>query len=286
MTSPVGSNDVDARLPSGLRLGPVGLVVRDLGRSEAWYRDVVGLEPIDRVPGGLSLGAGGRVLVRLREERGAIPAAGRLGLYHFAVLLPDRAALGSLIRHLVERSERFGASDHLVSEALYLRDPDGLGVEVYADRPRSSWRRTEHDPRELEMATAPLDLASVVAAAGAEPWRGAPSGTTIGHLHLHVGSLDEARRYYQEALGLDVTLSGYPGALFLSAGGYHHHLGLNTWAGPAARPARPGEARLDYWTIELPTAADVERAKARLAAAGFGNSDPWGTVLELSGSSG
>ncbi|MGE0553060.1 MAG: VOC family protein [Gemmatimonadales bacterium] len=285
MTAPVGRRPTEDRLPAELRLGPVGLVVSDLRRSETWYREVIGLEPVDGAAGRVTLGAGGRALLRLREEPGAIAAPGRLGLYHFAVLLPSRAALGSLIRHLLGRGEPFGASDHLVSEALYLRDPDGLGVEVYADRPRSAWRWRDGEPRELEMATEPLDLAAV-AAAGAGPWEGAPGGTTIGHLHLHVGSLEEARAYYERALGFDVTVSGYPGALFLSAAGYHHHLGLNTWAGPAARPARVGEARLDYWTIELPREQDVAAVEARIAAAGFGRGDPWGTVLELAASDG
>ncbi|MEZ4587444.1 MAG: VOC family protein [Gemmatimonadales bacterium] len=285
MTAPAGRRQTEDRLPAELRLGPVGLVVSDLRRSETWYRDVIGLEPIDRAAGRASLGVGNRVLLELREEPGAVAAPGRLGLYHFAVLLPDRSALGGLVRRLVGRREPFGASDHLVSEALYLRDPDGLGVEVYADRPRSAWRWREGEPREVAMATEPLDLAAVAEAA-AEPWRGAPGGTAIGHLHLHVGSLEEARAYYERAVGFEVTVSGYPGALFLSAGGYHHHLGLNTWAGPAARPARVGEARLDYWTIELPREQDVARVEARIAAAGFGRGDPWGTVLELSASSG
>ncbi|MBA3658948.1 MAG: hypothetical protein H0W67_05065 [Gemmatimonadales bacterium] len=190
-----------------------------------------------------------------------------------------------------EGGERFGASDHLVSEALYLRDPDGLGIEVYADRPRDAWRmRQTPDGPELLMATDPLNLADVVRSAGGESWDGMPSGTVMGHVHLHVGRLAVAQDFYHRALGLDPVVWSYPGALFLSAGGYHHHLGVNTWAGEDATAPDAGDARLVEWTMLLPEPADVSATAGRLTSAGYPVvpdphgwhvSDPWGTVLRV-----
>jgi catechol 2,3-dioxygenase len=280
------------RMPAGLRLGRVRLQVADLERSLAWYRDVLGLRELGRTAGGATLAPHGKdaVLVELVERRGAAPAPhrGRLGLYHFAILLPDRAALGRFVQHLASVGARAGASDHLVSEALYLNDPDGLGIEVYADRPRDTWRYDGQ--RQLAMDTRPLDLDSLVRAAGGERWTGMPAGTTIGHVHLHVGDIDGAAAFYHQALGLDKVVWSYPGALFLSAGGYHHHLGLNTWAGPGARPAGEDDARLLDWEIVLPRPADAEAAASSLESAGHAATrieggwlatDPWGTAVRI-----
>jgi len=279
------------RLPAPTRLGRVRLQVSDLERSLDYYERVLGLRVLGREGGGATLGArgdGAGPLVELRERPGAapVPRNGRLGLFHFAILLPDRAALGRFLGHLAERGERAGASDHLVSEALYLHDPDGLGIEVYADRPRAEWRR---QGRQLQMATDPLDAPGVLAAAGGEPWDGMPAGTTMGHVHLHVGDLDVAAAFYHQALGFDAMVWSYPGALFLAAGGYHHHLGLNTWA-RGAPSAGEHEARLLEWTVVLPDAGDVDAAAAslglaghppRLDGAGFAVADPWGTVVRV-----
>jgi catechol 2,3-dioxygenase len=178
-------------------------------------------------------------------------------------------------------------SDHDVSEALYLRDPDGLGIEIYADRPPAGWSIRGS---ELYVATRPLDEADLIAAGGEGFWTGMPEGTTIGHLHLHVGDLESARAFYHRDLGFDVTVWSYPGALFLSAGGYHHHLGTNTWAGPDARGPGDDEARLISWDLVLPAESDVTRAIASLEGAGHavidddgGTSfaDPWGTRFRL-----
>jgi catechol 2,3-dioxygenase len=231
-------------------------------------------------------------LVELEEVAGTVPLQqhSRQGLYHFAILLPDRHALGRFLGHLARTGTRMGASDHLVSEAIYLRDPDGLGIEVYADRPRSTWRRVQG---QIEMSTVPLDTESVLAAANDAPWTGIPMGTVMGHMHLHVSDLDVASRFYHEALGLDRTVWNYPGALFLSAGGYHHHLGLNTWAGAHAPPASERDARLLEWRLRFPSAADASVAARRLADAGHAASqeandwvvtDPWGTRLRLTSS--
>lgn len=280
------------RMPAELRLGRVRLQVADLERSIAWYRDVLGLRVLRQGDGGAALGPHDEdvTLVELVERPGAAPAPhrGRLGLYHFAILLPDRAALGRFVQHLARVGERAGASDHLVSEALYLHDPDGLGIEVYADRPRDSWRWDAEG--QLSMDTKPLDLGSLVRAAGGQPWAGMPAGTTIGHVHLHVGEIEGAAAFYHQSLGLDAVVWSYPGALFLSAGGYHHHLGLNTWAGPGAESAGDDDAKLLDWEIVLPRPADADAAAESLTAAGHAPEridagwlarDPWGTAVRI-----
>ncbi|MBI4521637.1 MAG: VOC family protein, partial [Gemmatimonadetes bacterium] len=200
------------RLPQATRLGPVHLQIADLARSLAFYEGVLGLRVGEHAASSAVLTAHGDAtpLVELRERRGTrpVPHRGRLGLYHFAILLPDRAALGSFVRHLDDVRVRAGAADHVVSEAFYLQDPDNLGIEVYADRPRSAWRRVG---RELMMATDPVDMAGLVQAAGEVRWSGMPAGTTIGHVHLHVGDLDRAADFFSEALGFDRTVWHYPG---------------------------------------------------------------------------
>ena len=280
-----------ARLPAGTRLGPAQFQVADLQRSLAFYRSVLGLEPRGRTAERAELHAlgGDEPLLILHQRRGA-RAAGRLprwGLYHVALLLPERAELARFALHLRTASIRVGAADHLVSEAFYLEDPDGLGIEIYADRPRATWRRRG---RELLMASEPLELAGLVGAAGDQPWRGMPAGAAVGHVHLHVGDLADAEAFYADAIGFEPTVWSYPGALFLAAGGYHHHLGVNTWAGATAAPAGRDEARLLEWTLHLPEVAEVEKVAERLEAAGHSceregdaivASDPWGTSLRV-----
>ena len=279
------------RLPVATRLGRVRLQVGDLERSEAFYSRVLGLEAVDRSVGGAVLRAPGgtEALVELVARPGARPLSprGRPGLYHYALLLPDRAELGRFAAHLAEIGHRFGSADHRVSEALYLTDPDGLGIEVYADRPRARWSRSEGG--HLVMTTEPLDLADLTAAAGGRSFRGLSPDTVVGHIHLHVADLGEAAHFYHEALGFDKTVWNYPGALFLSAGGYHHHVGTNTWAA-AASPAGPDDARLLSWTLIVPTSAELEEATASLTSAGFRvedvggrrlTMDPSGTAVEL-----
>ena len=179
-------------------------------------------------------------------------------------------------------------SDHFVSEALYLTDPDGLGIEVYADRPRSAWR---HEDRQLTITTNPLDVEAVLGAAGGERWSGMPSGTVLGHVHLFVADLERGAAFYHAGLGLDKIVWSYPGALFLSAGGYHHHLGINTWA-TGAVPAGPDEARLLEWEVFVPSIRDAAEAIASIAAAGGTVEhsadggvarDPWGTAVRVRG---
>jgi catechol 2,3-dioxygenase len=274
----------------------VRLQVADLARSLAFYRDIVGLDVLEHDAPRALLGAhgDGTPLVELRARAGTRPAArgGRIGLYHFAILLPDRASLGRFVRHLGEVGARAGAGDHLVSEAFYLQDPDNLGIEVYADRPRAMWQRLG---RELMLATDPVDVDGLARAAGDEAWQGMPAGTVMGHVHLHVGDLAQASAFYSEALGFDRMTWRYPGALFLAAGGYHHHVGTNAWGGVGARPDAEGDARLLEWTISLPATSDIEGVRDSLRAGGFEvegvqadaqqgaivASDPWGTRVRI-----
>jgi len=278
------------RLPDATHLGRVRLQVADLDRSIAYYETVIGLRVLARSGNVATLGPQGSdvVLVELRAKPGvrAVARRGNIGLYHFAILLPDRAALGRLIAHLSAIGVYAGMSDHFVSEAIYLQDPDGLGIEVYADRPRSEWRSAD---RQLAMTTNPLDVADVVGSAGGAPWTGAPAGTVIGHVHLYVRDLDEASAFYHEALGLDKIVWGYPGALFMSAGGYHHHLGTNTWAAGAPL-ATDDDARLVDWEIVVPAAASVSHAAESLEGHGADvrredgdvvATDPWGTKVRI-----
>ena len=291
-----GEAPAGSRLPDATRLGRVRLQVADLERSLAFYQGTLGFRVLRREGARAELAVHGddAVLVELDERRGASPAPrrGRLGLYHFAILLPNREALGRFVRHLGEIRTPAGAADHLVSEALYLQDPDNLGIEVYADRPRSAWQRVG---RELMMATDPLDLPALVQAAGDERWSGMPAGTVIGHVHLHVGDIAQAAAYFSDGLGFDRMVWHYPGALFLAAGGYHHHLGTNIWAGTGATPPDPGDARLLEWTIVLPDDAAVTAAAESLRLRGFAaerngdarsgdvvTRDPWGTGVRLS----
>jgi catechol 2,3-dioxygenase len=278
------------RLHGQATLGAVHLQVADLARSVAYYEKVVGLRTIwsDSATAALGVRDDAAPLVVLHQLEGAtpVPTRGRLGLYHFAILLPNREALGRFIAHLASIGAYAGMSDHLVSEAVYLTDPDGLGIEVYADRPRESWRVANGT---LEMATLTLNAADLVRASRGIAWDGMPPGTRIGHVHLFVSDLDAAARFYHEGLGLDKVLLDFPGALFMSAGGYHHHLGTNTWAA-GAPSAQPGDARMLEWSVILPSATDVEATARALEGAGATISradgdvtaaDPWGTMVRV-----
>ena len=278
------------RLPQSTHLGRVRLQVADLDRSLSFYENVLGMREIRRTGDSASLGAigDGREIIQLRQVKSAkpVPKRGLLGLYHFAILLPDRAALGRFVAHLTDIGAYAGMSDHFVSEAVYLTDPDGLGIEVYADRPRDAWR---YDERQLYMTTNHLDVDSLLKAAHGERWTGMPPGTVLGHVHLYVDDIEKAEAFYHTALGFDKIVWSYPGALFMSAGGYHHHLGTNTWA-RGAPPATDADARLLEWEIVVPTSEDAESAARSVKAAGYpvkqdGSdwilTDPWGTGLRL-----
>ncbi|WP_428031156.1 VOC family protein [Ancylobacter sp.] len=285
------STQAGATLPANLGMGAVRLRVHDAARAAAFYTGTVGLSLLgENADGSLRLGAGGQPLVELVGAPAAGPRPhGSTGLFHLALLVPDRAALAVVLRRLVAKGVRLGASDHLVSEALYLDDPDGNGIEIYRDRPAADWR---WDGATVAMATQPLDLRNLLQESPEAVPLDAPmpEGTRMGHVHLQVGDLAAARRFYVDDFGFDVTTDRYPGALFVSAGGYHHHLGLNIWQSRGGRPAAADSVGLIAFEVLLPDAASVEAVRGRLAAAGhvltphahgFTVADPWGNRLHL-----
>jgi catechol 2,3-dioxygenase len=273
-----------AVLPPTLRLGAVHLTVTDLDRSVGFYQDSLGLRLQRRDEPVAALGAGDADLVVLHEEPGARPAGRHAGLFHFALLHESREDLATALQRLaLTRTAISGASDHGVSEALYLDDPDGNGIELYADRPREAWPPAPAGER-VGMYTRPLDMQGLLGTvAGAEPVRHAERGLRMGHVHLHVGDIDAAREFYAGVLGFE-PMATYPGALFLAAGGYHHHLGVNTWRGEGVGPAPEGTVGLREWTVLL-DADGLAALRGRLASAGRGDgdvvADPWGIRVRV-----
>jgi catechol 2,3-dioxygenase len=255
-------------LPGDARLGAIRLRAADVERLARFYTEAIGLELL-AADGVTTLGvADGRALVELEAAPDAPPRpAHTTGLFHLALLVPSRADLALALRRVVATGWRLsGASDHLVSEALYLSDPEGNGVELYRDRPRDEWPVAGGD---LRMDTLPLDLGSLLSEVdGASDESSMPAGTALGHVHLQVADLAAAERFWVDGLGFDVTVRGYPGALFVAAGGYHHHVGLNTWAGVGAPPPPDGALGLDRFEVVLPDEAAVSEAGERLAAVG------------------
>ncbi len=258
------------------RMGLVELSVADLDRSLAYWQNTVGLRVLSRENGTAELGID-TPLVRFVEEPGATSAQGYTGLFHVALLVPDRPSLGRFFAHVVRDGiEVTGLSDHVVSEAIYLRDPDDHGIEIYADRPRETYEGRVAET----MTTIPLDTDSLLAEAGDADFDGLPAGTTVGHVHLCVNDIDEMLGFYHDKLGMGVTAHRPGGAAaFLSAGGYHHHLGGNTWETRGATHAPEGTARLLRFTIVLPDAAELERVAERVG--GTEASDPAGNTLVL-----
>jgi catechol 2,3-dioxygenase len=250
-------------------VGAVSLKVADLERSVSFYNRMVGLETLSREGGTAVLGAGGRRIVRLEEIRGAPPAPrSATGLYHAAILFPDRHSLAIKVAQIAARRYPFGQSDHLVSEAFYLSDPDENGLELYRDRPRAEWQWANG---EVRMAIDPIDFESFFSdlqegdPALADP--SAPASTRLGHIHLRVADLARAEEFYHGLLGFDVTAK-MPGALFVSAGGYHHHIGMNTWETRGGAPPVEPCAGLQEFTIVLPHREELERLTRRVEAAG------------------
>ena len=253
-------------LPADTTMGVVSLAVRDLAAQTAFYRDVIGLELLEGATDFSTLGVEGKTLLRIMSRPQGRTVRAAPGLYHLALLLPSRRALGQWLRHLAESKYPLsGASDHFVSEALYLSDPEGNGIEIYRDRPRSEWQRTA---RGLNIGTARLDLTSVLQDAAADAFEGLPPGTTMGHVHLQVSAIPEALSFYTQTLGFEDQMPGIDSAAFISAGGYHHHLGMNIWHSQNAKP-RPADALglVDY-EIVLPTANDRDALANRVAALG------------------
>jgi catechol 2,3-dioxygenase len=251
-------------LPAETGLGAIRLRVGNFEALRDFYETTIGLRTMDVEDGVTALGANGTVLVELVSAPEAPSRPSRsTGLFHLALLVPTRADLARTLRRVVGSGSRLsGASDHLVSEALYLSDPEGNGIELYRDRPRDEWPLAGAS---VEMATLPLDLDDLLAEpGGGEADPAMPAGTTLGHVHLQVADLDTAEAFWVDALGLDVTARVYPSALFTSAGGYHHHVGLNTWAGVGAPSPPPGARGLVRFEIVLPDASAVDDAADRL----------------------
>jgi catechol 2,3-dioxygenase len=280
-----------AEIATQTHMGAVHLTVADLGRSIRYYQEQIGLEVVAQDDGVATLGTGGRGLLVLTELPGASPSRGHTGLYHFALLVPERDDLARWLAHAArDRVSLVGLSDHYVSEALYLRDPDHHGIEIYWDRPREVWQNQV----DVRMTTEPLDVESLLGELddpGSERFDGLPGGTTMGHVHLQVAEIDSTVGFYRDLLGFGLMAQLGDSAAFLAAGGYHHHLGANAWESRGASPPPAGTAALRHATIVLPDDAARERVLDRLARAGhtaenseYGPvaSDPSGNRLVLS----
>ena len=248
-------------------MGYAHLTVADLDRSLAFYQGALGFQ-IHRQGGNTaSLGAGESDLLKLTEVPGAVHVPHWTGLYHFAILVPSRLFLAKSLRNMIDNGVALqGAADHLVSEALYLADPDGNGIEIYRDRPRDKW---EYENGTLKMGTEPLDVQGLLAELenSIDNGQGLPKNTRLGHMHLHVAHLPEAVEFYEKVLGFDLLLNYGGSAAFLSAGGYHHHIGVNTWNGVGAAPPPKDSVGLRYFTILVPEQREMNALIKRLERA-------------------
>lgn len=272
-------------------IGLVTLRVADLERSLNFYQGVLGFQSIERTPISAILGAqDGLPLLELRELLDAQPQPYRsTGLYHVAILLPTRADLGRALIRMAEAGLEIGQGDHLVSEALYISDPDGNGLEIYRDRSRDTWNWSGGT---VKMVSDPVDIRGLVEEARREDvqWQVLPAGTRVGHIHLRISDLAQGEHFYHDILGFDIT-AHLPGALFVSAGGYHHHIGMNTWQSRNAGMAPQDTAGLQSFVIALPSREALNEVRARLAAHDIPMqqededtiivADPWGNRIEL-----
>lgn len=257
-----------ATIPAATTMGAVHLTVADLERSLDYYRQAVGLQVLEQAAGRASLGAGGAELLQLVEEPGAHPALGHTGLYHFALVVPERVDLARWLAHAAsDRVSLVGLSDHFVSEAIYLSDPDLHGIEIYWDRPREVWEGQVGS----RLTTLPLDVQDLLGEVDDpdnEPFDGLPGGTAMGHVHFRVARIPDTIEFYRDVLGMDLTAALGSQAAFLSAGGYHHHVGANTWESAEATPPPEGSAALREATIVLPSAEERDAVVQRVADSG------------------
>ena len=268
MSTEQQATSTSASIHPGTNIGLVTLRVADLERSRRFYEGILAFQSIEQEPGKIVLGGQDKQpLLELIEVPGAAPQPrSATGLYHVAILFPTRADLGRELLRVARAGIQIGQGDHLVSEALYISDPDDNGLELYRDRPRSEWHWTNGM---VEMATDPVDIRGMVAEGerDAEPWEVIPAGTRVGHIHLQVGDIKEAREFYHTILGFDVTADlSQHGALFVSAGGYHHHIGLNTWHSRGAKPTPADAAGLQTYVIAIPSREGLQEVKERLLA--------------------
>ncbi|MBU9710717.1 VOC family protein [Evansella tamaricis] len=243
-------------------VGQVNINVMDLEKSLQFYRDFIGFKVLSTNEQKVTLTVDGKhPLLTLESPRDVLPKNERAtGLYHFAILLPGRTDLSAFLRHVIQENYPIGASDHLVSEAIYLSDPDGNGIEVYRDRLEEEWNwRSE----EVSMATEPLDGQGILAETD-KLWEGLPKGAIIGHIHLHVSELKSTEEFYVKGLGFDVMTRRYPGALFLSTGGYHHHIGLNIWNGMGAPAPEKKSVGMNWFSLEFSDTLSREKTVRQL----------------------
>ncbi|MFJ5714567.1 VOC family protein [Neobacillus sp. NPDC093127] len=232
-------------------VGQVNLKVQNLERSLAFYQEVIGFKVLEQTDRSANLTADGKtVLLSIEQPNNVVPKQGRTtGLYHYALLLPKRSDLAKIVRHFLEIGLQFGSSDHLVSEALYLSDPDGNGIEIYIDRDPSEWI---WENGKVDMAVDPLNFPDLLAEGKQQSWKGLPAGTVMGHIHLHVSELKKTEEFYITGLGFEVVNRYGAQALFISDGKYHHHIGLNTWNGVGAPTPAPNSVGLESFTLMLP----------------------------------
>ncbi len=274
-----------------IEIGLVQIRVSNLERSLAFYQNVVGLSVLQQSGREAEMTADGQnVLLILREIENAkvLRRNSVAGLYHFAILVPDRPSLGLVLRNLINSGIEVGQGDHLVSEALYIQDPDNNGIEIYRDRPKDTWK---HDAvGHVVMTTDPVDVDGLLAASEGLQWNGLPAGTIIGHVHFHVGDLGKAKEFYIDLLGFELTAHYGDAAMFISAGGYHHHIGLNVWAGQGAPAAPTDAAGIDYFTLLLPNEEERTAVVKRVRGAGYtvveengvpAFKDPWNIGIKL-----
>ncbi|ULT57520.1 VOC family protein [Neobacillus drentensis] len=268
-------------------VGEVTIKVKSLAYSVTFYQNIIGLQLLEQSERKAVLTADGQTpLLTLEEPADVIPKQeGMSGLYHFAILLPSRTDLGDFLRHLILTGYPLGAADHYVSEALYLNDPDGNGIEVYRDRPSSEWTWKNGL---VEMATEQLDAEGILEESNDE-WKGLPSGTLMGHIHLHVGDLEKAKEFYTKGMGFEVV-SYYPQAVFLSSGRYHHHVAINTWQGAGAPTPPKNSVGLNWYSIVFPNQEAREKVMEQLKQIGaplsnegnfYVTSDPAGNQIHL-----
>jgi catechol 2,3-dioxygenase len=274
------------KVASSTKIGYVSLNVSNILRSLDFYKNILGFKVVSRPSRKKAIlsvdGASSHLIELLQVERNANnnndtfnllgTTKKRAGLYHFAILLPARKYLADMLQNLRDKRDQVhfdGFADHLVSESVYIRDPDFNGIEIYRDRPMSEWN---WDGNRIEMATLPLNTSDLLKESTDKGWKEMPSKTTIGHVHLHVKDLAEALKFYHEILGLNLTAT-IPNAAFFAAGKYHHHIAVNTWLGTNILPASPQGIGLNHFSIELPSKAEYERLVRQLSRYGIGIED-------------
>ncbi len=262
-------NSIDANTT----LDYVHLTVSDFKRALPFYQAVLGLQLNRQQNGTAYLGAGGEDIVALTENPGAKRARRATGLYHFAILVPSRFALAQSLKRIVEQQVPVqGFADHLVSEAIYLPDPDGNGIEIYRDRPREEWYDAQNN---FLIGTEPLDINNLLAELEGQdqPWQGLEPATKLGHMHLHVANIAAAEKFYLDVLGFDLMARYGPSASFTSAGGYHHHIAFNTWAGIGAPPPPPDSIGLREYVVRLPNSDALNQVVDRVHHAGISSAE-------------